>query len=69
MKAGDVLSIKMPLITCHVAIVSRLYEGTPDECFGIIHSYAPAKKVIETVLDSKMLLRVHGAFSFVGVSE
>ena len=69
MKEGDVLTIKMPLLPCHVGIVSKLYEGTANECWGIIHGYAPVKKVVETVLDDQMLRRVHGAFSFSGVTD
>jgi hypothetical protein len=47
MQEGDVLLMKMPTIPCHVGIVTRMYVGTPDECFGIIHSYSPARKVVE----------------------
>jgi hypothetical protein len=64
MQTGDVLTLKMPTIPCHVAIVSRLYVGTPNECFGIIHSFSLAGKVVETILDSKTKSRTHGCFSF-----
>ena len=64
MQEGDVLTLKMPTIPCHVAIVSRLYVGTPNECFGIIHSFSLAHKVVETILDGGMRGRIHGCFSF-----
>jgi len=67
MQEGDVLALKMPTIPCHVAIVSRLYAGTPNECFGIIHSYSPARKVVETILDPKTRNRIAGVFKFPGV--
>jgi hypothetical protein len=64
MLAGDVLCIKMPLVPCHVAIVSTVYEGTANECFGIIHSYAPARKVVETVINNAWRSRIAGCFAF-----
>lgn len=67
MQEGDVLTLKMPTIPCHVGIVSRMYVGTPNECFGIIHSFSPARKVVETVLDAKTRARIAGCFSFPGV--
>ena len=68
MEEGDVISMKMPTIPCHVGIVTKLYVGTSDECLGVIHSYSPAKKVVETVIDGALLNRIHGCFEFPGVS-
>jgi hypothetical protein len=68
MQEGDVLLLKMPTIPCHVGIVTKVYEGTKHECFGIIHSYSPAKKVVETILDARLMNRVVSAFSFPGVT-
>lgn len=67
MQEGDVLSMKMPTIPCHVGIVSKLYAGTPNECFGVIHGYSPAHKVVETIIDRKLRARIAGCFNFPGV--
>lgn len=67
MSIGDVLTMKMPTIPCHVGIVSRLYVGTPNECFGVIHAYSVARKVVETVIDLKLRGRIHACFGFAGV--
>ena len=64
MKEGDVVTIKMPTIACHVGIVTTLYVGTPHECLGVIHSYSPAHKVVETIIDAKLQNRIHGCFEF-----
>lgn len=69
MQEGDVLVLRMLTVPCHTAIVSKLYVGTPDECFGVIHSYQPAGKVIETVLDAKTRNRIAGAFAIPGVID
>ncbi len=69
MREGDVISMKMPTIPCHVGIVTTLYEGTSDQCLGVIHSYAPAHKVVETIIDAKLWNRIHGCFAFPGVTD
>ncbi len=69
MQEGDVISMKMPTIPCHVGIVTKLYVGTPDECLGVIHSYSPAGKVVETVIDGALMNRIHGCFSFPEVTD
>lgn len=69
MAVGDVLTMKMPSIPCHVGIVCRMYVGTPNECFGIIHSFSLAHKVVETVIDAKLRGRIHGCFNFPGVEN
>ena len=69
MQVGDVLTLKMPSIPCHVGIVSRLYVGTPNECFGIIHAFSLAHKVVETIIGKALRSRIHGCFSFPGVSD
>lgn len=67
MQEGDLIVLKMPTVPCHVGIVSTLYVGTKDECLGVIHAYAPAIKVVETILDAKLMFRIVAAFAFPGV--
>ncbi len=69
MQEGDVILMKMPTIPCHVGIVSRMYVGTPHECFGVIHSYSLTKKVVETIIDAKLQNRIVGVFGFPGVTS
>ena len=69
MQEGDLLCMKMPTVPCHVGIVSTLYVGTRDQCLGIIHSYAPAQKVVETILDAKLRARIVAVFNFPGVTS
>lgn len=64
LKEGDLVTIKMPTVACHVGIISRLYVGTRDECLGLIHAYTPAGKVVETVLSPIMRQKIKGVFEF-----
>lgn len=64
-KAGDVLSLRVPMEPCHVAIVSEragvLY---------MIHAYnGGTEKCVEHVFDVKWQRRVAGVFSIPGVEE
>jgi hypothetical protein len=62
MKEGDVLTLRVPSIPCHVAIVSTV-NGLP----GMIHAYSSFNKVVENIIDDKWLRRVEGCFSIPGV--
>ena len=61
---GDVLTLRVPLIPCHVAIVSEI----PGQGLGIIHAYAESQNVVEHRLDEAWRNRIVGAFSFPGVT-
>jgi hypothetical protein len=64
LQEGDLVSVKMPSVACHLAIIGKLYAGSPDECLSIIHAFSPAGKVVETVLDKHMRTKIKGAFVF-----
>jgi hypothetical protein len=69
LQVGDVLTLRVPRVPCHVAIVS--------EFCGILHmvhayeGYAtkklPQGRCVEHVLTDKWRARIEGAFSFPGV--
>jgi NlpC/P60 family putative phage cell wall peptidase len=59
---GDVITLRVPTIPCHVAIVSTV-NGT----LGMIHAYAPSGKVVEHIMDAKWKKRISAAFTFPGV--
>jgi cell wall-associated NlpC family hydrolase len=62
LESGDVLSLRVPSVPCHVAIVSELQGG-----FGMVHAYSGGpEKVVEHVLDWKWCRRIEGVFSFPG---
>jgi len=59
LEAGDVLSIRLPSVPCHTAIVSLICREP-----GIIHAYSPAGKVVEHRLDRIWIHRIAGIFAF-----
>jgi NlpC/P60 family putative phage cell wall peptidase len=60
---GDMLTIKMPVVACHTAIVCTTLGRA-----GIIHAYnGGPKRVVEQLLDEKWRSRIAGVFSFPGV--
>lgn len=63
-KVGDILSLRVPLTPCHVAIVSE-HNGV----LYMIHAYngGTNKKCCEHVLDSAWRRRIAGVFRFPGV--
>lgn len=68
---GDVITLCVPRIPCHVAIVS----GTPGNLY-MIHAYEgyatkkmPRGGCVEHVLDSKWLKRIEGIFAFPGAEN
>jgi hypothetical protein len=69
MREGDVLCLRSGAAACHTALVTRMYEGTPNECLGIIHAYSPAGRVVETVLNDRIRDRIAGAFQIPGVED
>lgn len=65
---GDVLTIRLPVIPCHTAIVTSLQGG-----LGIVHAYSSIGRVVEHVLNMqwlegnvKWLKGVAGVFEFPG---
>ena len=60
---GDVLTLRVPILACHVAIVTNLAKGE----LGIVHAYAGSKKVVEHTLSEKWLHRIEGFFTFPGI--
>lgn len=54
MKAGDILLFQMDQNPQHLAIVTDYDATTP----GIIHAYAPARKVVEHALDISWRKRI-----------
>lgn len=58
---GNLLTLRVPSVPCHVAIVSDILGG-----LGIIHAYAGSDKVVEHVLNTKWLKRIEGVFQFPG---
>jgi NlpC/P60 family putative phage cell wall peptidase len=60
---GDVLTMRVPSVITHLAIVSELTHG-----LGMIHSYSGVRKiVVEHLIDQKWARRIAGVFSFPGV--
>lgn len=62
LQPGDVVTLRVPLIPCHVGIVSTI-TGRP----GLIHAYSTARKVVEHRFDATWLRRVAGVFRFPGI--
>ncbi len=60
---GDILLLAFEGRNQHVAIVSDYPEGA----LGIIHSYAPARKVVEHRLDAMWQKRMRAVYSFRGL--
>jgi hypothetical protein len=56
---GDVLLLRIDESPQHLAIVSDMNNG-----LGIIHAYAPARAVVEHVLDEWWQERIEAAFRF-----
>jgi NlpC/P60 family putative phage cell wall peptidase len=64
MQPGDMITLRVPSVPCHVAIVTSLQGG-----LGMIHAYVVSDKVVEHVLDRKWLKRIEGCFEFPGTEE
>lgn len=62
LRDGDMVTLKVPSIPCHVAIISTVCGVR-----GMIHAYAPSKKCVEHVMDKKWERRIEGCFRFPGV--
>jgi len=62
MQPGDLVTIRLPDVPCHVAIISTV-NGT----IGMIHAYATIGKVVEHIMDVKWRRRIEGCFAFPGV--
>ena len=62
LEPGDVLTMRLPRVPCHTAIVCEV-QGAP----GIIHAYSPVGRVVEHRLDVAWLHRIAGVFRFPGV--
>jgi hypothetical protein len=60
---GDVLTLRLPTVPCHTAIVSELRGES-----AIVHAYSGARKVVEHRLDDAWFRRIAGVFSFPGVT-
>ena len=59
MDEGCVLTMRVPKIPCHVAIVCKT-----NGVWGIVHAYAGSRKVVEHELTKKWRDRVEGCFKF-----
>lgn len=71
LKDGDVITLRVPRVPCHVAIVSSV-----GGVLHMIHAYAgnctktfPNGACVEHVLDSKWSKRIEGVFEFPGVTN
>jgi cell wall-associated NlpC family hydrolase len=64
LEPGDVLTLRLPTVPCHSAIVTEIAGG-----LAIVHAYSPAKKVVEHRLDDRWLHRIAGVFSFPDLEE
>jgi NlpC/P60 family putative phage cell wall peptidase len=62
MADGDIVTLRVPSIPCHVAICS-----TVNGVRYIVHAYASNEKVVENIMDEKWTKRIEGCFSFPGV--
>ncbi len=60
MDVGDVVVFRLDHNPQHLAIVSP-YNG---DAFGMIHAYAPARKVVEHRMDESWKERLYAAFRF-----
>jgi hypothetical protein len=60
LRIGDLLLLNIENNPCHLGIVSDYLDGS----LAIIHSYFPARSVVEHRLDQKWLDVVHRAYSF-----
>lgn len=63
MLPGDVLLISWQVESHHMAIVSEI-EGE----FGIIHTWAQRKRVVEHLLDKQWRDRIRAVFEFPGIA-
>jgi cell wall-associated NlpC family hydrolase len=64
LKPGDVITLRVPTIPCHAAIV-----GDFGTAFTMIHAYSSARKVAENIMDDAWVARIAGIFSFPGVTD
>lgn len=60
MIAGNVLLLEVDGKAQHLALVSDYEAGG----FGMVHAYAPARKVVEHVLDASWMNRIRAVFRF-----
>lgn len=62
MADGDVITLRVPSVPCHVAIVSSVKGAR-----YMVHAYAGSGMVVEHILSPKWRARIEGCFSFPGV--
>ena len=63
MLPGDLLTLRVPTVPCHTAIITDLNGG-----LGIIHAYnGGPRRVVEHILDAKWRRRIEGVFEFPGI--
>lgn len=62
MQDGDVVTLRVPTIPCHVAIVAKV-----DGVWHMIHAYRTNEKVVEHIMDEKWMRRIESVFNFPGV--
>jgi hypothetical protein len=61
---GEVLTLRVPTIPCHLGIVSTILSEP-----AVVHAYAGADKVVEHRLDDAWLRRISAVFGFPGVQD
>lgn len=59
LQPGDILLLRVQERPQHLAIVTQMNAG-----LGIIHAYAPARAVVEHVLDQWWISRIDSAFRY-----
>lgn len=66
LKAGDVVTLKVPTEPCHVAIIA-----VRDGVLYMIHAYCDGtlNRVVEHILDAKWKRRIVGCFEFSEVED
>jgi len=63
LEPGDVVTIRLPSVPCHTAIVSEVHREP-----GIIHAYSTVGRVVEHRLDNQWIHRIAGVFAFPGLA-
>ena len=69
LRPGQVITLRVPSVPCHVAIVTSLADfgiGLTSS-LGMVHAYAGAFKTAENLMDDKWRRRIEGVFDFPGV--
>jgi hypothetical protein len=63
LKPGDVITLRVPAVPCHTAIVSPYGPAV-----AMIHAYSGVHKVCEHIMDDAWVARIAGIFNFPGVT-